>query len=122
MHNPATGEVIADAPLGGGSDVDRAVTAAQKAFEGPWSKWSAAKRGRTLQKFADLVKKNLEELAQLERANVGKPITAPAARRSRSASCFEYYAGAANKLFGETIPVSARASTSRCASRSAWWA
>src|SRR6476469_7254466 len=71
VTNPATGEVIARAPLGGPADVDRAVTAAQKAFEGPWSTWSAAKRGRTLQKFADLVKRNVEELARTESSNVG---------------------------------------------------
>src|SRR6188472_3785568 len=64
--NPATGEVIATAPLGGAEDVDRAVKAAQAAFDGPWSTWSASKRGRTLQKFSNLVKQNLEELAQLE--------------------------------------------------------
>ncbi|MEP7158322.1 MAG: aldehyde dehydrogenase family protein, partial [Chloroflexota bacterium] len=68
--NPATGEVIAHAPLGGKADVDRAVEAAQKAFEGPYAKWSAAKRGRTLQKFSDLVKKANEELAQIDRENV----------------------------------------------------
>ena len=54
VMNPATGRVIARVPLGGKRDVDRAVEAAQKAYEGPWSGWSAAKRGRTLQKFANL--------------------------------------------------------------------
>ena len=49
---------------------------------------------------------NLEELAQIESRNVGKPISAPGARRSRSSLVFEYYAGAANKHFGETIPIS----------------
>ncbi|MEO7118310.1 MAG: aldehyde dehydrogenase family protein, partial [Candidatus Limnocylindrales bacterium] len=73
--NPATSEIIAKVPLGGKQDVDRAVLAAQKAFDGPWSTWSASKRGRTLQKFSDLVKKANEELAQLESRNVGKPIT-----------------------------------------------
>src|SRR5687768_13097679 len=74
--NPATTEVIATVPLGGKADVDRAVEAAQKAFEGPYSEWSAAKRGRTLQKFADLVKKANEELAQIDPENVAKPISA----------------------------------------------
>src|SRR5687767_9353422 len=59
--SPATGAVIANVPLGGRQDVDRAVEAAQAAFDGPYSKWSAAKRGRTLAKYADLVKKNVEE-------------------------------------------------------------
>src|SRR3970040_1049534 len=58
VHNPATGQVIANVPLAGKADVDRAVEAAQKAFEGPYSTWSAAKRGRTLQKFAELAKRS----------------------------------------------------------------
>src|SRR5689334_23625613 len=76
--NPATGKVVAHAPLGGREDVDRAVAAAQKAFEDRkgWATWAAGKRGRTLAKFAALVKQHTEELAQLETANVGKPITA----------------------------------------------
>lgn len=104
--NPATGEVMARAPLGGAEDVDRAVKAAQAAFEGPWSTWSASKRGRTLQKFSGLVKQNLEELARLESQNVGKPISSARGEALAVSLVFEYYAGAANKLFGETIPVS----------------
>jgi betaine-aldehyde dehydrogenase len=106
VMNPATGEVIARAPLGGAEDVDRAVKAAQAAFEGPWSTWSASKRGRTLQKFSSLVKQNLEELARLESQNVGKPISSARGEALAVSLVFEYYAGAANKLFGETIPVS----------------
>jgi acyl-CoA reductase-like NAD-dependent aldehyde dehydrogenase len=106
VTNPATGEVMARAPLGGAEDVDRAVKAAQSAFEGPWSTWSASKRGRTLQKFSNLVKQNLEELAQLESRNVGKPIAGARGEALAVSLVFEYYAGAANKLFGETIPVS----------------
>ncbi len=104
--NPATGKVIARAPLGGKADVDRAVVAAQKAFEGSWSTWSASKRGRTLQKYSELVKRNVEELAQLESQNVGKPITGARGEAFAVSLVFEYYAGAANKLMGETIPVS----------------
>jgi acyl-CoA reductase-like NAD-dependent aldehyde dehydrogenase len=106
VMNPATGKVMARAPLGGAEDVDRAVKAAQAAFEGPWSTWSASKRGRTLQKFSNLVKQNLEELAQLESQNVGKPISGARGEALAVSLVFEYYAGAANKLFGETIPVS----------------
>ncbi len=109
VTNPATGELIATAPLGGPEDVDRAVKAAQQAFEDPkgWAAWSAAKRGRTLAKYASLVKANLEELAQLESANVGKPIKGARGEVFAVSLVFDYYAGAANKLFGETIPVSA---------------
>jgi acyl-CoA reductase-like NAD-dependent aldehyde dehydrogenase len=106
--NPATGSVIATAPLGGKADVDRAVEAARRAFDDPkgFSSWSASKRGRTLQKLSGLVKKNIEELAQLESRNVGKPITSARGEVLGAALVFEYYAGAANKIFGQTIPVS----------------
>jgi len=106
--NPATGKVVARAPLGGREDVDRAVAAAQKAFEDRkgWANWAAGKRGRTLSKFASLVKQHTEELAQLETANVGKPITASRGEIVGVSLVLEYYAGAANKIFGQTIPVS----------------
>ncbi|MBA3435010.1 MAG: aldehyde dehydrogenase family protein, partial [Chloroflexi bacterium] len=106
VSNPAAGEVIAHVALGGKQDVDRAVAAAQKAFEGPWSGWSASKRGRTLQKYADLVKKNVEELAQLDSRNAGKPIASARNEAFAVSLVLEYYAGAANKHLGETIPVS----------------
>jgi betaine-aldehyde dehydrogenase len=107
--NPATGKVIATAPLGGKPDVDKAVTAARKALDDPkgWSTWSAAKRGRTLQKYSGLVKQHMEELAQLESRNVGKPIKSARGEAFAVSLVFEYYAGAANKVFGETIPTSA---------------
>ena len=106
--NPATGKVIAKAPLGGREDVDRAVAAAQKAFDDRkgWASWAAGKRGRTLAKFAALVKQKSEELAQLETANVGKPITSSRGEVVGASLVFDYYAGAANKVFGQTIPVS----------------
>jgi betaine-aldehyde dehydrogenase len=106
--NPATGKVIAKVPLGGREDVDRAVAAAQKASEDRkgWATWAAGKRGRTLAKFASLVKSNSEELAQLETANVGKPITSSRGEVIGASLVFDYYAGAANKVFGQTIPVS----------------
>ncbi len=106
--NPATGSIIASAPLGGREDVDRAVAAARKAFDDPkgWATWAAGKRGRTLAKFAALVKGNSEELAQLETANGGKPITSSRGEVVGASLVFDYYAGAANKVFGQTIPVS----------------
>jgi len=106
--NPADGAVIATAPLGGKEDVDRAVAAAQKAFEDPkgWANWAAGKRGRTLAKLADIVKKNSEELAQLESRNTGKPITSARGEIIGASLVFDYYAGAANKIYGQTIPVS----------------
>ena len=106
--NPATGAVIATAPLGGKTDVDLAVAAAQKAFEDPkgWATWAAGKRGRTLAKFAALIKDRSEELAWLETRNVGKPIGSSRGEIIGASLVFDYYAGAANKVFGQTIPVS----------------
>jgi acyl-CoA reductase-like NAD-dependent aldehyde dehydrogenase len=106
--NPATGRVIATAPLGGKPDVDRAVTAARAAFDDPkgWATWPATKRGRTLAKFAQLIRDHSKELAELETRNVGKPISGSTGEIVGASFVFDYYAGAANKLFGETIPVS----------------
>jgi betaine-aldehyde dehydrogenase len=106
--NPATGKVMATAPLGGRADVDRAVEAAQRAFDERkgWATWAAGKRGRSLAKLADLVKKHSDELAQLETANVGKPINASRGEVIGTSLVFDYYAGAANKIHGQTIPVS----------------
>ena len=106
--NPATGKVIASVPQGGKEDVDRAVAAASKAFQDRkgWAAWAAGKRGRTLAKFASLIKQNSEELAQLESRNVGKPIVGARGEVIGASLVFDYYAGAANKVFGETIPVS----------------
>ncbi len=106
--NPATGAVLATAPMGGPEDVNRAVAAAQKALDDPkgFSSWSAAKRGRALQKLSNLVKDHLEELAQLESRNVGKPISGARGEALGVSLVFEYYAGAANKHFGQTIPTS----------------
>jgi betaine-aldehyde dehydrogenase len=106
--NPANGEVIGAAPLGGKDDVDRAVAAAQKAFEEPkgWATWAAGKRGRSLAKLAELIRKNSEELAQLESRNTGKPITSARGEIVGVSLVLDYYAGAANKIYGQTIPVS----------------
>ena len=106
--DPANGSVIATVPLGGREDVDRAVAAAQKAFEDRrgWASWAAGKRGRALARLAALIKDHTEELAQLERRNVGKPISGARGEITGVGLVFDYYAGAANKIFGQTIPVS----------------
>src|SRR5215212_4428765 len=107
VTNPATGKVIATAPLGGREDVDRAVEAARRAFDDRkgWANWAAGKRGRSLAKLAALVKQHSEELARLE-THTGKPITSSRGEVVGASLVFDYYAGAANKLFGQTIPVS----------------
>ncbi len=106
-YNPATGEVIAKVAEGDKADIDQAVVAARKAFEGPWSKATPSERGKLLYKLADLVEAHTEELAQLETLNNGKPI-----RESKkgdlplAVDLLRYYAGWPTKIHGETIPVS----------------
>jgi acyl-CoA reductase-like NAD-dependent aldehyde dehydrogenase len=108
ITNPADGKVFATAALGGKVDVDKAVEAAQAAFEDRkgWATWAAGKRGRSLSKLADLLKKHSDELAWLESRNGGKPITSARGEIIGASLVFDYYAGAANKVFGQTIPVS----------------
>ena len=90
------------------ADIDLAVKAARKAFEsGPWRKMDARDRGRLLNKLADLIEKNIDELAALETLDNGKPIREsrngrPAAGRS---TAYRYYAGWADKIHGKTIPI-----------------
>ena len=104
--SPVDGRVIVSVPKGGAEDVDRAVKAAQSAFDGDWHMWSQTRRGQTLARFATLIRQHLEELAQLETENMGKPISSARWEIGAVANVMEYYGGAANKLMGETIPVS----------------
>jgi betaine-aldehyde dehydrogenase len=104
--SPVTGAVIAHAPKGGLEDVDRAVAAAQAAFDGEWHGWSQTRRGQALARLSQLTRDHLEELAQLESTNMGKPIGSARWEIGAVANVIEYYAGAANKIHGETIPVS----------------
>jgi betaine-aldehyde dehydrogenase len=106
--DPARGRTIATAPLGGRADVDRAVAAARAAFDDRkgWANWAAGKRGRSLAKLADLLKKHSDELAWLESRNGGKPISSARGEIIGASLVFDYYAGAANKIYGQTIPVS----------------
>jgi len=104
--NPATEEVIATVASADKNDVDDAVKAARAALNGPWGKMSARERGRLVSKLADRLMEKADEVARLETLHNGKPIfesrqiEIPAA-----AECFEYYAGWADKIMGETIPV-----------------
>ncbi|MEQ8800062.1 MAG: aldehyde dehydrogenase family protein [Salinisphaeraceae bacterium] len=105
VYNPSTDEVIAHVQSAGKADVDKAVKAARKAFEdGPWGKMAPAERQRIVWKIGDLIMEHQEELAQLESLDNGKPITiARAADVPLSAEMFQYMAGWATKLNGETI-------------------
>ncbi len=104
--NPATEEVIGTVAAAGQSDVDAAVQAARAAFEGPWSKLSARERGRLVSRLADRVMEKADEIARLETLHNGKPISeARHIEIPAAAECLEYYAGWADKVMGETIPV-----------------
>ncbi len=105
--NPATEETITTVAEAGAEDVDRAVKAARAAFEGgAWPKMRAAERQRVLWRLGDLILQHADELARLETLDNGKPIF-----ESRQvdipmvAGCFQYFAGWATKLYGDTIPV-----------------
>ncbi len=106
--NPATGEVLTQVAEASAADVDRAVAAARAAFEktgkGAWRSISASERGRLLWKLADLVEKNLEEFAELETLDNGKPIfESRYVDMPMVIDVFRYYAGWATKIHGETV-------------------
>ena len=107
-YDPATGEVICDVAAGDKKDIDRAVKAARAAFEsGPWRKMTPSDRGRAIWKLADLLEKNLEEFAQLESLDNGKPLTvARVADVPLAIDLFRYMAGWATKIHGSTFPIS----------------
>src|SRR5437016_6237985 len=107
-YNPATGEVLAQVAEADREDINQAVKAARKAFDqGPWRRMTASERGRLVWKLADLLEKNLEEFAQLESLDNGKPLTiARAADLPLAVDMFRYMAGWATKIEGNTIPLS----------------
>src|SRR5262249_3536352 len=104
--NPATEEVIAEVASAERADVDAAVAAARAALDGPWAKLSARERGRLVWKLGEKVRARADGVGPPEALQNGKPIfesrqiEVPAA-----AECFQYYAGWADKIHGETVPV-----------------
>jgi len=113
--NPATEEVLTQLAEGSAQDVDRAVSAARRAFEdrtGPWRKMSASERGRLIWKLADLLEKNIDEFAELETLDNGKPIfESRYVDMPMVVDVLRYYAGLATKIHGETINTSETAFT-----------
>src|SRR5262249_34256029 len=101
--NPATGDVLARVAEGDAEDITRAVTAARRAFEGPWSKWKPFERQQVLLRLADLVDQQLDDLALLDTLDMGAPITRMKAMRRRAVGMLRYYAGMATSIHGETI-------------------
>ena len=108
VYNPATGEVMAQVPEAEAVDVDQAVRAARRAFDdGPWSRMSASQRGRLMLKLADLMEQHLEELAEIESMDNGKPLSvARAADVPLAIDLFRYMAGWTTKIMGHTFPIS----------------
>ncbi len=105
--NPATGETLARIAEGDAEDIDRAVRAARAAFEGPWSRMTPSERGRIIWRIGDLILAHVDELAQLESLDNGKPFAvAQAADVPLAADLFHYMAGWATKIEGNSINIS----------------
>jgi acyl-CoA reductase-like NAD-dependent aldehyde dehydrogenase len=103
---PGTGGPMVDVAEAGAEDAKRAVDIAVRAFEeGAWRRMSATERGRVLLRASTLFRERLETFAAAESRNAGKPINAARGEMGIVANTLEYWGGAANKIFGETIPV-----------------
>ncbi len=103
--DPASRAPIAFVPEAGDADVDRAVSAARRAFETSWRLESPRERGRVLRRLADAIRERAGELAALETRNNGKPIVEAECDVEDAATCFEYYAGLASTTYGDVLPV-----------------
>lgn len=102
--DPSTEEEWARVPEGDEVDVDRAARAARSALDGPWARLTASERGGLLRRLADLVQERARPLAELESRDNGKPIRDTLGEVLRAADWLYFYAGAADKINGETIP------------------
>ncbi len=103
--NPYTGEVWATFPSANAADVDRAVLAARRALEGPWGHIVASERSRIMRQIADGIGQHAEHLARIETQDNGKLIREMLGQVKYLVNYYHYFAGAADKIHGETIPV-----------------
>ncbi|MGH2867422.1 MAG: aldehyde dehydrogenase family protein, partial [Solirubrobacteraceae bacterium] len=105
--DPGTGQPITTVAAAGAADVDRAVAAARRALkDGPWATLSAAGRGRLINRFADLIEENADELAELEALDGGKPLKlAKIVDVASTVAHLRHFAGWPERVFGEVIPV-----------------
>jgi acyl-CoA reductase-like NAD-dependent aldehyde dehydrogenase len=104
--NPATEQVIAEVASAGPDDVDAVVAAARAALTGPWGRLSARERGRLVWKLGERLMQQADEVARLETLHNGKPISESRhVEIPMAAECLQYFAGWADKLHGETVPV-----------------
>ena len=102
--DPSDGAPFAAIARGSAADIDIAVRAAQAAFEGVWGRFAPAEKGRALARLSASIAAHAEELALIEARDCGKPLKQARADVAACARYFEFYAGAADKLHGETIP------------------
>ncbi|MGN6701535.1 MAG: aldehyde dehydrogenase family protein [Burkholderiaceae bacterium] len=102
--DPSDGQPFAEIARGNGRDIDLAVRAAREAFDGTWGRLTAAERGRLLAKLSAALVERAEEFAQIEARDCGKPLKQARGDATAVARYFEFYAGACDKLHGETLP------------------
>jgi aldehyde dehydrogenase (NAD+) len=102
--DPSDGQPYAEIARGDAEDIDFAVLTARTAFEGEWGMMPAAERGRMLHRLSQAICERLEEFAQIEARDCGKPLKQARADAAAVARYFEFYAGACDKLHGQTIP------------------
>ncbi len=106
LRDPATGEVIGRVPRATKDDVHEAIEVARKSFEASsWHEMEQTKRGKLLMQMVALMRQNFDELSKLETLNQGKPIRESKGDVAWAIRAFEYWAGVADKIEGETIPV-----------------
>ena len=103
--NPSTEEVLTQVARGGSEDIDDAVAAAREAFDGPWRRVKPEERGRLLYRVARELEARINEFAELETLDTGKPLAHAHGEISGCVRYLDYYAGAADKIHGETIPL-----------------
>ena len=104
-YRPSSGKPLASLPASTGNDIDQAVEAARTAFEsGAWSNLNPVQRGRLLARLGKAIEDNINQLAELEASDTGKPLKQANADIIATARYFEFYGGAADKFGGETIP------------------
>jgi aldehyde dehydrogenase (NAD+) len=102
--NPTTGKVIATVSNGEAADIDLAVTAARRAFEGPWSKFKPTERRDLLLRLAEIIDRRYEEFASLDTLDMGAPLLRTLGSRNRAVELVRYYATLAMSVHGDTIP------------------
>jgi len=104
LINPSTGERLCDIAVGDAEDINASVAAAKASLNGEWGRYTALDRGRCLARLGQLVLQHVDALAELEALDVGKPLTQARNDAIALARYCEFYAGATDKIHGQTIP------------------